>query len=95
MTQKQDVTSITPRYSHGYTVVVALFITCLITANIISVKLIDFFGLVLPAGILIFPLSYITGDVLTEVYGYTQARRSSGWDFFVTFLLSLPYGWAR
>ena len=87
MAQKQNVTSITPRYSHGYTVVVALFITCLITANIISVKLIDFFGLVLPAGILIFPLSYITGDVLTEVYGYTQARRVIWLGFFCNLLV--------
>ena len=33
------------------------------------------FGLVLPAAIIIFPISYIIGDVLTEVYGYGQARR--------------------
>jgi uncharacterized integral membrane protein (TIGR00697 family) len=56
-------------------IVVAVFVTCLITANIIAVKLIDLFGLVLPAAIFIFPLSYITGDVLTEVYGYRQARK--------------------
>ena len=30
---------------------------------------------VLPAGIIVFPISYIIGDVLTEVYGYQQARR--------------------
>ena len=38
-------------------------------------KLISVFGLVLPAAIIIFPISYILGDVLTEVYGYRQARR--------------------
>jgi len=53
----------------------ALFVTCLITANLIAVKLIRVAGLVLPAAIIIFPLSYIVGDVLTEVYGYAQARR--------------------
>ena len=63
------------RYSHWFLVVVAVFVTCLITANIIAVKLIDLFGLILPAAIFIFPLSYITGDVLTEVYGYRQARK--------------------
>jgi len=87
MTQKQDAMGIATRYSHGYTVVVALFITCLITANIISVKLIDVFGLVLPAGVLIFPISYITGDVLTEVYGYTQARRVIWLGFFCNLLV--------
>jgi uncharacterized integral membrane protein (TIGR00697 family) len=63
------------RYSHWFLIVVAVFVTCLITANIIAVKLVDLFGLILPAAIFIFPLSYITGDVLTEVYGYRQARK--------------------
>jgi uncharacterized integral membrane protein (TIGR00697 family) len=45
------------------------------TANITAVKLVQVFALVLPAGIVIFPISYICGDVLTEVYGYRQARR--------------------
>jgi uncharacterized integral membrane protein (TIGR00697 family) len=63
------------RYSYWFIAVVAIFVTCLITANIIAVKLISIFGLVLPAAIIIFPISYILGDVLTEVYGYHQARR--------------------
>ena len=75
MSQKQHTTVDSVRYSQWYTVVVALFVTCLITANIVSVKLVDVFGLVLPAGVFIFPISYITGDVLTEVYGYSQARK--------------------
>jgi uncharacterized integral membrane protein (TIGR00697 family) len=54
---------------------VALFITCLVTANIIAVKLVDLFGLTVPAAVIIFPVSYILGDVLTEVYGYREARR--------------------
>ena len=63
------------RYSRWFVIIVAVFVTCLITANIIAVKLVDLFGLILPAAIFIFPLSYITGDVLTEVYGYRQARK--------------------
>jgi queuosine precursor transporter len=47
----------------------------LIVANIIAVKLVDIGGLILPAGIIIFPISYIVGDILTEVYGYSAARR--------------------
>ena len=57
-----------------FMVVTGLFITCLITANIIAVKLVVIFGHTLPAAIVIFPLSYIIGDILTEVYGYRQAR---------------------
>ena len=63
-------------------IIVVIFVTSLITANITAVKLIDLFGLILPAGIIIFPLSYITGDVLTEVYGYRQARRVIWLGFF-------------
>lgn len=62
-------------YSPRFVLLVALFVTCLIAANITAVKLIAVFGLLLPAAIVIFPISYILGDVLTEVYGYRQARR--------------------
>ena len=68
------------RQAHGHStwflVVVALFIATLIASNIVAVKLIDVSGLILTAAIVIFPLSYIIGDVLTEVYGYRQARRA-------------------
>jgi uncharacterized integral membrane protein (TIGR00697 family) len=53
----------------------ALFVTCLLTANVIAAKLIVVAGVVLPAAIVIFPLSYVLGDVLTEVWGYAAARR--------------------
>ena len=56
-------------------VITAVFVTCLITANITAVKLVGLFGLVVPAGVIVFPISYIVGDVLTEVYGYAVARR--------------------
>ena len=69
-------------HSQWFVGIVALFITTLITANIISVKLVTLLGLVLPAGILVFPLSYIIGDVLTEVYGYSSARRVIWLGFF-------------
>ena len=57
------------QYSIWFILIVAIFLTCLITANIVAVKLVDIAGLILPAGIVIFPISYIVGDVLTEVYG--------------------------
>jgi hypothetical protein len=74
------------KVSNRFLVIAALFITCLITANIIAVKLITLgiepirhggfqFPGPLPAAIVIFPISYIFGDILTEVYGYRQARK--------------------
>jgi queuosine precursor transporter len=63
------------KFSGSFLVIVSVFIGCLLTSNVIAVKLISVLGLVMPAGVIVFPLSYIAGDVLTEVYGYGQARR--------------------
>ena len=57
------------------TLLTAIFVTCLVIANITAVKLVSIFGLIVPAAVVIFPISYIFGDVLTEVYGYKQARK--------------------
>lgn len=80
--KKHDTTTREAKYSPWFFIIVAIFITCLITANITAVKLVSVFELVLPAGIVIFPISYIFGDVLTEVYGYHQARRVIWLGFF-------------
>lgn len=55
--------------------ITALFVTCLIISNIIAVKLAAVGPWFLPAAVIIFPISYIFGDVLTEVYGYARARQ--------------------
>jgi uncharacterized integral membrane protein (TIGR00697 family) len=52
-----------------------VFVTCLIVSNIIAIKPIAVGSFFLPAAIVIFPVSYILGDVLTEVYGYRRARQ--------------------
>jgi queuosine precursor transporter len=75
MSHKQRTVADQQKYSPWFVISVAIFITCLITANITAVKLVNVWGFVLPAGIIIFPISYIFGDILTEVYGYRQARR--------------------
>ncbi len=62
-------------YSGLFVAVAGLFVASLIAANIISVKLIAVGDWFVPAGVVIFPLSYILGDVLTEVYGFRSARR--------------------
>src|SRR5438309_7324141 len=53
----------------------ALFVTVLLTSNLIAVKLIALGPMTLPAAVIVFPLSYLFGDVLTEVYGYAVTRR--------------------
>ncbi len=78
-------------------VTAAVFVTCLITANIIAVKIISlgFIGLervILPAAVIVFPVSYIFGDVLTEVYGYRWARRVI-WLGFACNLVFVVFAW--
>ena len=55
--------------------IAAVFVTSLVVSNIIAVKLFSVGPLFLPAAIIVFPISYIFGDVLTEVYGYARARQ--------------------
>lgn len=61
--------------SYRLNIITALFVTCLITANIIIVKQISVGPFMFPAAIIVFPISYILSDILTEVYGYSVARR--------------------
>jgi uncharacterized integral membrane protein (TIGR00697 family) len=63
-------------HSTLYVFVVALFVTDLLISNVIAVKTIQLGSVVLQAADLIFPVTYILGDVLTEVYGYKRARKA-------------------
>ena len=74
-------------YSYRFVFITALFVTSILAANILIVKQVSLAGITLPAAIVIFPLSYIFGDVLTEVYGYSQARRVIWLGFFCNLLL--------
>jgi len=67
----------TQRVSLYFVAIAAVFITTLITANIVAVKAIPGLGPLgpVPAAMLVFPISYIFGDILTEVYGYARARQ--------------------
>jgi uncharacterized integral membrane protein (TIGR00697 family) len=80
------------KVSHRFVIVAALFITCLITANIVGVKMFSFGIFILPAAVVLFPISYIIGDILTEVYGYQWARRVI-WLGFACNLLFVLVAW--
>ena len=59
-----------------YDLVMAAFVTVLLCANLIgAAKVAQVGGLTFGAGVLFFPISYVFGDVLTEVYGYARARK--------------------
>lgn len=76
-----------------YVVVVAVFATTLVISNIIAVKQVEVLGFFrVSAADAMFPVTYIVGDILTEVYGFRRAR-SAIWVGFgcnalaVTFIL--------
>jgi len=62
------------KFSSLFLFIACLFVTCLLISNIIAGKLIQIKGIVLPAAVVLFPLTYVFGDILTEVYGFRQAR---------------------
>lgn len=77
-----------------YDLVMGLFITVLLLSNLLSsAKIIDLgisigpLALIFDAGTLVFPISYIFGDILTEVYGYKRSRRVIWMGFFATALM--------
>lgn len=61
--------------SQTFLIVAALYITCLLLSNLIAGKMwavTD--SITLPAAVILFPITYILGDVFTEVYGFRNAR---------------------
>lgn len=59
-----------------YDFAMAAFVAILICSNLIgAAKPATLFGVTFGAGIIFFPLSYVLGDILTEIYGYARARR--------------------
>ena len=74
-----------------YPVVAAVFVGLLLISNIGAVKLISAGPLIVDGGAFLFPLVYITGDVLTEVYGFRAARRVIFISFFMAILAAVTF----
>ena len=66
-----------------------LFVGVLLLSNILSSKMISLWGFSFDGGTLLFPLSYIFGDVLTEVYGYKASRRVIWTGFAMLLIMSI------
>lgn len=67
------------------------FVAVLLISNIASTKIVDFGWFTFDGGTLLFPLSYIFGDILTEVYGYKRARGVIWLGFFCALLMSVVF----
>ncbi len=65
-----------------------LFVGILLLSNILSSKMVSIAGFSFDGGTLLFPLSYIFGDVLTEVYGYKASRKVIWTGFIMLCIMS-------
>jgi uncharacterized integral membrane protein (TIGR00697 family) len=84
-----------PRRAYRYyDLVMAAFVTVLLCANLIGAAKVARIGPVtFGAGVLFFPISYVFGDVLTEVYGYARARKVV-WAGFGALIFASFMSWA-
>ncbi len=78
----------TERYRY-FDLITGLFVAVLLISNIASSKIVQIWRFTFDGGTILFPLSYIFGDILTEVYGYRRGRRVIWIGFFCAILMSL------
>ena len=74
-----------------YPVLVGVFVGILLISNIAAVKLIAFGPIITDGGAFLFPLAYVVGDVLSEVYGFKAARKAIILGFCMSALASLVF----
>lgn len=72
-----------------FSVVAMIFVATLLISNIAAQKLFAFGSLTFTAGIILFPVTYIFGDCLTEVYGYSRTRKVIWTGFFCNVLMAV------
>ncbi len=86
MSENKNTPSINFRY---FDVIMALFVAVLLISNLASTKIVSLWMFTFDGGTILFPFSYIFGDVLTEVYGYQRSRKVIWTGFGAALLMSL------
>jgi queuosine precursor transporter len=71
-----------------FDLIMALFVAVLLISNVASTKIMRLGPFTFDGGTILFPVSYIFGDILTEVYGYRRSRRVIWTGFFCTGLMA-------
>lgn len=87
-TSSPSFASNTPSY---YPLISAVFVSLLVISNIGAVKLIAVGPLILDGGAFLFPLVYVAGDILSEVYGFKAARKAIFIGFTMSILAALTF----
>ena len=74
-----------------FNLISVFFVSILLISNIASTKIIDVIWFTFDGGTLLFPLSYIFNDILTEVYGYKKSRQAIWLGFFSALMMSFIF----
>ena len=74
-----------------YLYISILFVAVLMISNTVASKIVQIGPFTVTGAVFLFPLSYIFGDVLTEVYGYRGSRRVIWTGFAAIILMALAY----
>ncbi len=72
-----------------FDIIVGLFVAVLLISNIASTKIVQIWRFTFDGGTILFPFSYIFGDILTEVYGYRKSRKAIWIGFLCALLMSV------
>lgn len=85
-----DSNTVDKSFKHLDTIT-ALFVTVLLSSNVASTKIVALGPFTFDGGTILFPLSYIFGDILTEVYGYSRSRKVIWLGFVSALLMSVTF----
>lgn len=77
--------------SYIFEIIAALFVSTLILSNIVSIKPVQIGPAVFDAGTILFPLAYIIGDIVTEVYGFKRTKRLLVISCFILVMMSVLF----
>ena len=74
-----------------FSIISSVFVAVLLVANTVATKLFSLGPFIFTGAIIIFPISYIFGDILTEVYGYSRSRKIIWTGFICLTFMSIIY----
>lgn len=78
-----------------FSFITGIFCAALIVSNVLDTKFFQIGSTAFPAGIILFPVVYVFGDIFTEVYGYKQSRKAIWAGFFSLLILVVTLEIAR
>jgi queuosine precursor transporter len=85
------MTDTSQRVYRYYDLIMASFVAVLLISNVASTKILVLGPFTFDGGTILFPISYIFGDILTEVYGYARSRRVIWAGFAANLLMALVF----